>query len=108
MDGGVEDAPTRPHPDCPSSSIANASEIADRSKYIPIRLFHDERKYLRLIRSSLKVSQYTDKTDVVFKNPAKGVQMRAQEICAMLSSLAVSTNYEAGQEMVAESSFGVL
>ena len=62
--------------------------------------------------------------DVVFKNPAKSVQMRAMEICAMLSSLAVSTNYEAGQvsamaptpprphpavhrqEMVAENSFG--
>lgn len=52
---------TRPHEMCPSSSVSTAAEIAERSKYIPIRLFHDERKYLRLIRSSLKVSQYTDK-----------------------------------------------
>jgi hypothetical protein len=44
--------------------------------------------------------------DVVFAKPAKSVQMRAQEISAMLSSLAVSTNYETGQEMVVESSFG--
>lgn len=100
------DEATRPHPDCPSSSISTAAEIAERSKYIPIRLFHDERKYLRLMRSSLKVSQYTDKVDVVFKNSAKRTQMQAQEISAMLSSLAVSTSYEKGQEMVADSSFG--
>ena len=46
------------------------------------------------------------RVDVFFKNPAKGIHTRAEEISAMLSSLAVSTNYETGQEMVVDGSFG--
>jgi hypothetical protein len=67
MEGG--EPQLRPHEGCPSSSISTAAEIAERCKYIPVRLFNDERKYLRLIRSSLKVSQYTDKVSSHFFAP---------------------------------------
>ena len=40
-------------------------QLMSAVQYIPVRLFHDERKYLRLIRSTLKVSSYTDKVPVV-------------------------------------------
>ena len=57
--------------------------------------------------SSLMLLISCIKVDVVFKNSAKRTQMQAQEISAMLSSLAVSTSYEKGQvhNRVSEPSF---
>jgi len=101
----MDEAPARPHPDCPSAADQTADQISERSKYIPVRLFHDERKYLRLIRSTLKVSSYTDKVDSVFADEAKHVRTKTTEIMAALSSLAIATNYEIGQRLIEEGNF---
>lgn len=101
----MDEIPARPHPACPSAADFSAETIIERSKYIPVRLFHDERKYLRLVRSTLKVSSYTDKVDAVFANSTKHLKTKVTEIMAALSSLAIATNYEIGQQIIEDGTF---
>eukprot|EP01104_Vermistella_antarctica_P013200 TRINITY_DN3964_c0_g1_i2.p1 TRINITY_DN3964_c0_g1~~TRINITY_DN3964_c0_g1_i2.p1 ORF type:complete len:131 (-),score=44.33 TRINITY_DN3964_c0_g1_i2:183-575(-) len=44
--------------------IRSSQIIADRARYIPLRLSLKERKKLRLVEASLNVSDYTDKVDI--------------------------------------------
>ena len=49
--------------------IRSSQIIADRARYIPLRLSLKERKKLRLVEASLNVSDYTDKVDIYrYKN----------------------------------------
>ena len=45
--------------------------FSERSKYIPVRLTSEERKYLRLVESVISVTDYTGKVDADFPSASK-------------------------------------
>jgi len=47
----------------------------ERSKYIPLRLTHEERRRLRIVEGSLNVSEYTDNVDILNPNLADKKQL---------------------------------
>eukprot|EP00472_Partenskyella_glossopodia_P004705 CAMPEP_0197527326 /NCGR_PEP_ID=MMETSP1318-20131121/21102_1 /TAXON_ID=552666 /ORGANISM="Partenskyella glossopodia, Strain RCC365" /LENGTH=600 /DNA_ID=CAMNT_0043081897 /DNA_START=51 /DNA_END=1850 /DNA_ORIENTATION=- len=82
------------------------TQLLERSKYIPLRLTLEERKFLRLITSTLEVSEYTDRVDIArYSGRAKRIYAQLKEICAILSGLLVACDYKAGQKLVANDEF---
>jgi hypothetical protein len=45
--------------------LPTAAEFLERSKYMPLRLNNNERKYLALLEAALDVSEYTDNVDII-------------------------------------------
>ncbi|RLN95167.1 hypothetical protein BBJ28_00014794 [Nothophytophthora sp. Chile5] len=93
-----------------SAASATAAQVAanmlDRAKYIPVRLTYEERKLLRALEAALCVSGYTDKLDTPkFLPAAKRVRAQLQDVCGFLSALAVSADYQAGQEVLDQKNF---
>ena len=75
----------------------------ERTKYIPMRLTMEERKYLRLLEAALQVSGYTDKIDgsaALAKAGAKRTQAQVREVCGFLTALVVAADYRAGKQLV--------
>ncbi|EDO08243.1 hypothetical protein BBOV_III006820 [Babesia bovis T2Bo] len=71
------------------------------AKYAPLRLTLGERKLMRLLDSTLHVSEYTDKIDILHEgNKARKIVREIKEVCAILSGLAVAHNYDDGQRLV--------
>ena len=69
----------------------------ERSKYVPVRLPVKHRKYMRLVKAILSVSEYTDKVDLDFKTISVGRTSKAKypnkniyNICNIYISLAAS------------------
>ena len=78
----------------------------ERAKYIPLRLDHDERKYLRLLEAALHVSEYTDVVDVyTYKSKTQRISRMIKEICAIMSGLVVASDYRAGQKLIQDREF---
>ncbi|GIL49858.1 hypothetical protein Vafri_6156 [Volvox africanus] len=83
-----------------------STSFAERARYIPLRLSHDERKLLRLLESALNVSEYTDKVDILtWRNKNQRVNAQIRDLCAILSGLMVATNYKKGQDLIRDRSF---
>ncbi|KAJ3221316.1 hypothetical protein HK099_003599 [Clydaea vesicula] len=87
-----------------SSPVIIKGAIGDwfinRSKYIPLRLTYQERKYLRLLEAALNVSEYTDKIDIVsYTSKAKRIVAQIKELCSILSGLVLAADYKIGQEL---------
>ncbi|BFZ59643.1 hypothetical protein YB2330_000657 [Saitoella coloradoensis] len=86
-------------------SVGSSSTFGDwltsRAKYIPLRLTHEERKYLRLLEAALSVSEYTDKVDILamYSSRAKRVVAQLKDMCATLAGLVVASDMKAGQEL---------
>ncbi|ORM40153.1 UPF0652 protein [Babesia sp. Xinjiang] len=71
------------------------------AKYAPLRLTLGERKLMRLLDSTLHVSEYTDKIDILHEgNKSRKILREIKEVCAILSGLAVAHNYDDGQRLV--------
>ncbi|KAL7282659.1 hypothetical protein ACG7TL_004132 [Trametes sanguinea] len=89
----------------PGSSVGEW--FVERSKYIPLRLTLQERKYLRLLEAALNVSEYTDKIDTIGfgLSKAKRIVHQIRELCAILSGLMLSADYKQGQELFQDRDF---
>ncbi|GIX61002.1 adenylosuccinate lyase, putative [Babesia caballi] len=71
------------------------------AKFAPLRLTLSERKLMRLLDSTLHVSEYTDKIDIIHEgNKTRKIVREIKEVCAILSGLAVAHNYDDGQRLV--------
>jgi len=87
-------------------SKVNGDSLIDRSKYVPLRLTLNERKLLRLCEAALNVSEYTDKVDILtWKRKTGRIHEQIRDICAILSGLAVASDYEVGQRMIKDRTF---
>ena len=83
--------------------------IAERAKYIPLRLSHDERRLLRLLEAALNVSEYTDKVDILsYRSKHARVHAQIKDLCAILCGLVVAQNFRRGQQLISERSFDEL
>jgi hypothetical protein len=84
------------------------SNMAERSKYIPLRLTHKERKLLHLLEASLNVSQYTDRVDVIQgdnQSPMKNLKTKILDISAILTGLLIAADYKHGQTLLGHKDF---
>jgi hypothetical protein len=80
--------------------------IAERAKYIPLRLSHDERRLLRLLEGALNVSEYTDKVDILsYRSKNARVHAQIKDLCAILCGLTVAQNFRKGSELIADREF---
>lgn len=90
------------------SAAADSDSFAERAKYIPMRLSHDERKLLRLVEAALNVSTYTDEVDVVTYSKMKTrqrIHTQIRDLCSILTGLAVASDYGVGQKLVENRDF---
>ena len=79
--------------------------MAERAKYIPLRLTYDERKSLRMVNAAINVSDYTSTVDVQFKSKAKRKHTQLQQIVAFLSGIVGCTGYAKAQEILEDRNF---
>ena len=86
-------------------ALLPSQSMLERAKYIPLRLTYEERKTLRLVNASINVSDYTTAVDVVFKNKSRRGYLQLQQIVAFLTGIIAATNYEKGQEVLANRNF---
>lgn len=91
----------------PSPYESPGEWFVERSRYIPLRLTYDERKYLRLVEAALSVSEYTDKVDTLGfgLSKAKRIVHQIRELCAILSGLVLAADYKLGQELFQDRNF---
>jgi hypothetical protein len=78
-------------------------DFYERAKFVPMRLTYDERKYLRLIDSTVHVSRYTDHMDGLSGprvNPARKMALQMKQLCAILTGMQVAHSYEQGQQLM--------
>lgn len=95
-----------PPPDDESVLRYDCASVADRARFIPVRLAHRERKMLRLVTAALNVSEYTDKVDVLsYGSRAKRIHKQLLDVCAILSGLMVASDYRQGQKLVKDKVF---
>lgn len=88
------------------SDQAMSAQIIERSKYIPLRLKYEERKFLRLLEAGLNVSEYTDKVDVViYGSKSKRIVAQIKELCSILSGLVLAADYKVGQQLFQDRDF---
>ncbi|EPR63254.1 putative adenylosuccinate lyase [Toxoplasma gondii TgCatPRC2] len=87
----------------PSSSSDYFLHVA---RFVPLRLTFEERVFLRLLESTLEVSEYTDKIDILCGgSKARRMAREIRQVCAILSGLALAHNYEEGQRLVRDHDF---
>ncbi len=91
----------------PTPGSAVGEWFVERSKFIPVRLTLEERKFLRLLEAALSVSEYTDKIDTIGfgLSKAKRIVHQIRELCAILSGLVLSADYKQGQELFQDRDF---
>jgi len=88
--------------------VADDIDFYERAKFVPMRLTYDERKYLRLIDSTMHVSHYTDHMDTAAGtrvNPARRLALQMKQLCAILAGMQVAHGYEQGRELMQSREF---
>lgn len=86
----------------------DSDSFAERAKYIPMRLSHDERKVLRLVEAALNVSTYTDEVDVMTYSRMKTrqrIHAQIRDLCSILVGLTVASDYGTGAKLVEDRDF---
>ncbi len=83
-----------------------ANWFLERSKYIPLRLSYEERKYLRLVKATMNGAEYTDLVD---GKTHKSEQRRQNEIVrcigATLTGLVTALKHSVGQKLAENRNF---
>ncbi|KAK6587674.1 hypothetical protein RS030_81277 [Cryptosporidium xiaoi] len=95
------------------SSVGNIYDEVDMldfdffslAKNVPLRIDQNERQLLRLVEGALEVSKYTDRVDIGTNSRQKIMIIEIRQVCAVLSGLAVSFDYELGQRLIKERNF---
>ncbi|RKP12040.1 hypothetical protein BJ684DRAFT_12084 [Piptocephalis cylindrospora] len=101
-----EDQKPQASPVIISSGSSFGTWIAERSRYIPLRLNLRERRLLRLLEAALNVNEYTDKVDILhYGNKSQRMIAQIRDMCAVLSGLLVASDYKAGQDLIADNDF---
>eukprot|EP00048_Salpingoeca_helianthica_P016548 m.232915 g.232915 ORF g.232915 m.232915 type:complete len:585 (+) comp18912_c0_seq1:490-2244(+) len=80
--------------------------FVERAKFIPVRLDLKERKRLRLVLAALSASDYTGRVDGTVLTKPRRMHAQLQNICAVLSGLAIAYDRETAVEPVRERAFG--
>jgi len=89
-----------------TKAVSGTSSLLERAKYIPLRLDLSERKLLRLCEAALNVSEYTDKVDILtWQSKSARIHEQIKDICAILSGLAVASDYNIGQKLIKDRTF---
>lgn len=89
-------------------SAQDEVDFYERAKFVPMRLTYEERKYLRLVDATMHVSHYTDHMDSAGNanlNPARKLALQMKQLCAILTGMQVSHNYETGQKLLQSREF---
>jgi hypothetical protein len=77
-----------------------------RVRYIPLRLSAKEREYLAIVEGCLRVSEYTDKIDVLSYSPqTRLIGKELTRVCSLLSGLLVVADHRFGTSMCKDKSF---
>ncbi|KCV70350.1 hypothetical protein H696_02677 [Fonticula alba] len=76
-----------------AASTGELRELMERAKFVPVRLNDEERDFLRLVESTFHVSNYADKADDPTRKVSR-IKRSINAVCAILLSLAVSTDYK--------------
>jgi len=93
-------------PETSGSKPEIKSDLVERSKYVPLRLSQRHRKLLRLCEAALDVSEYTDKVDILtWKTKTGRIHEQLKDICAILSGLAIASNFEIGKKIMESRSY---
>lgn len=86
-----------------TNSLEEELDYMKIARFAPIRLTITERKLMRLLESTLHVSEYTDKVDIIHEgSKSRAIIREIKEVSAILSGLAIAYNYEAGQKLLKE------
>ncbi|UKJ89800.2 hypothetical protein MACJ_003054 [Theileria orientalis] len=86
-----------------TNSMQEELDYMKIARFAPIRLTITERKLMRLLESTLHVSEYTDKVDIIHEgSKSRAIIREIKEVSAILSGLAIAYNYEAGQKLLKE------
>jgi len=75
----------------------------ERSKYTPLRLRLKKRKWMRMLKASLRVMDYADIAETSTlskKQKMKQTQKQVKSICGLFSGFIVVNDYKRGQEVV--------
>ncbi|KAI9182965.1 hypothetical protein H9P43_003881 [Blastocladiella emersonii ATCC 22665] len=102
-------APAAPVVASPSATH-NAAEfgawLTERCQWIPVRMSLPERKLLRLLDAALRVSEYTDRVDILAAGSrTQRMVTQIREVCQTLAGLVVAADYQLGQELFADRDF---
>ncbi|KAJ1605573.1 hypothetical protein OJ253_3118 [Cryptosporidium canis] len=88
-----------------SDICSSETDFITLSKNVPLRIDSNERQLLKLVEGTLEVSRYTDKVDIGSASRSKMIINEIKQVCAILSGLAVSFDYELGQRLIKDRCF---
>ena len=89
------------HDDETTALTTKVGALAERCKWIPLRLSSVERELLSFLEGALHVSEYTDKVDVMSRyNLASRIIGQMEDFCAMHSGLVVCKNFKKGSRFI--------
>ncbi|EZG65536.1 hypothetical protein GNI_082890 [Gregarina niphandrodes] len=89
-----------------AGSMSNRQILKHLSRYTPLRLVYEEREILRLLESTLYISDYTDKVDIIHAgNKNKQILKQIRQICSILTGLVMARDYEEGQRLMKDRDF---
>eukprot|EP00915_Cephaloidophora_sp_WS-2016_P011397 GHVH01016751.1.p1 GENE.GHVH01016751.1~~GHVH01016751.1.p1 ORF type:complete len:622 (-),score=77.50 GHVH01016751.1:238-2103(-) len=77
------------------------------AEHTPLRLTHTEREYLRLVEGALKVSEYTDKVDILAGSRTQRIAREVKQTCKVLSGLIVAHDYAEGKRLMTDNDYGL-